>query len=472
MKKVKTDLLVIGAGSGGLSVAAGAVQMGADVTLVEAHEMGGDCLNYGCVPSKALLSAAKHAHLVRKAKDFGINAVGVDIDYKAAQAHVHKTIATIAPHDSQERFEGLGVRVIRDFARFAGPTSVIADNTLITARRIVIATGARAAIPPILGLQDVPYLTNETLFTVDTQPEHLIILGGGPIGVEMAQAHARLGSKVTIIEMARFGATLDPEAAAILRASLETDGVDIKDNTGLVYVAQSDQGVVCTLSTGTQIVGSHLLIAAGRRPNIDGMDLEKAGIAYDKRGITVGADLRSTNKRVYAIGDVAGGVQFTHVAGYHAGVVIRSALLGLPAKAKTTAIPSVIYSDPEVAQVGLTLEQARQEFGARAEEARFDYAQNDRAIAEGHTIGFAKAIIGGGRVVGATIVGHQAGEMINFWTYLVTHREKISKVSAMIAPYPSLHEINKRVAGAYFSPRLFGSVWMKRIVRFVQKRIP
>lgn len=469
---IKTDLLVIGAGSGGLSVAAGAAQMGADVTLVEAAEMGGDCLNHGCVPSKALLAAAKQAHTLRKAALFGVMAENVTIDYKVAQQHVQNTIAAIAPHDSQERFEGMGVRVIRAFARFVNHHQVIAGDATITARRIVIATGARATIPPITGLADVPYLTNETLFTIDTQPDHLIIIGGGPIGIEMAQAHARLGSKVSIIEMASFGAALDPEAAQILRAALEHDGVMIYDGTGLSAVAQKDGIVTCTLADGRKIEGSHVLVAAGRTPNLDGLDVHKAGVAFDKRGIKVTADLKTTNAKIYAIGDVAGGAQFTHVAGYHAGVVLRSALFGLPSKAKMHAIPSVIYSDPEVAHVGMTLDAARHIYGARAEVARFDYAQNDRAIAEHQTTGFAKAIIGGGRVVGATIVGHQAGEMINFWTYLVQHQEKISKVAAMVAPYPSLHEINKRVAGAYFSPRLFDNIWVKRVVRFVQKRIP
>jgi pyruvate/2-oxoglutarate dehydrogenase complex dihydrolipoamide dehydrogenase (E3) component len=472
MKKITTDLLVIGAGSGGLSVAAGAVQMGADVTLIEANEMGGDCLNFGCVPSKALLSAAKRAYIVQNSIAFGVTAGHVKIDYSKAQSHVRDTIATISPHDSQERFEGLGVRVIRAFARFSGRREVIAGDYAITARRIVIATGAHAAVPPVPGLKDVPYLTNETLFSIAVEPSHLVILGAGPIGMEMAQAHARLGVRVSMIEMAKFGAMLDPDAASILRTSLERDWVEIHDEIGLTSIEKVENGILCHLSDGRSIEGSHILVAAGRKPNLEGLDLERAGIQYDVKGIKVDAGLRTSNKSVYAIGDVAGGAQFTHVAGYHAGIVIRSALLGLPAKARTDAIPSVVYTDPEVAQVGLTLAQARGEYGARAEEARFDYAGNDRAIAERKTKGFAKAIIAGGRVVGATVVGHQAGEMINFWTYMVTHKEKISKVSAMIAPYPSLHEINKRVAGAYFSPRLFDSVWVKRVVRFVQKRIP
>ncbi len=472
MTYFKTDLLVIGAGSGGLSVAAGAVQMGADVTLIEAHEMGGDCLNYGCVPSKALLSVAKAAHQVKSAHRFGIQTGKVEIDFKTAQRHVHNTIQTIAPHDSQERFEGLGVRVLREFARFSGPNTVIAGGTTITARRIVIATGATAAIPAVAGLETVPYLTNETLFSVDKKPEHLIVYGGGPIGLEMAQAHARLGCRVSMIKRGSFGSSMDDDAALILRQSLETDGIDIYENIGLDAVSNTPHGVACTLSDGRVVDGTHILIATGRRPNVDGLNLEMAGVQFDANGIKVGPDLKTANKKIYAIGDVIGGPQFTHVAGYHAGIVIRSALLGLPAKARHDAVPTVIFTDPEVAHVGMTFEQARHVYGARAEVARFDYAQNDRAIAEGHTTGFAKAIIAGGRVVGATVAGNQAGEMINFWTYLVTHREKIAKVSAMIAPYPSLHEINKRVAGAYFSPRLFDNVWLKRIVRFVQKRVP
>lgn len=471
MTHIKTDLLVIGAGSGGLSVAAGAAQMGADVTLLEPHKMGGDCLNYGCVPSKALLAAAKRASQIRDSAKFGLTAT-VDVDYGRVMDHVRDAIAQIEPHDSQARFEGLGVRVIRHAGRFIGPTTVQAGDTEITARRIVIATGASPFVPPISGLGDVLYLTNETLFDLTQAPDHLIVIGGGPIGVEMAQAHARLGVAVTLVDMGPILPMNDEQDRAILRDQLVRDGVVLHEHAGIDRISGSAGAVVVHLADGTDVTGSHILVATGRRPNIAGLDLDRAAIGHSAKGIQVGPDLKTTNPKVYAIGDVIGGQQFTHVAGYHAGIVIRSALFGLPAKAKNHAIPTVTYTDPEIATVGLTAEQARSKYGANIELVRFDHAGNDRAVAERITHGHTVAIVVRGRVVGVRVVGAQAGELINFWTYMVTHREKLGKLAGMISPYPTLTEINKRVAGAYFSPRLFDSVWVKRVVRFVQKRIP
>lgn len=470
MTRIKTDLLVIGAGSGGLSVAAGAAQMGADVTLLEPHKMGGDCLNYGCVPSKALLAAGKRASQIRDSAKFGLTAT-VDVDYVRVMDHVRDVIAQIEPHDSQARFEGLGVRVLRHAGRFVGPTTVQAGDTEITARRIVIATGAHAFVPPIPGLADVPYLTNETLFDLTQAPDHLIVIGGGPIGVEMAQAHARLGVRVSLVDMGPILPMNDEQDRDILRDQLTADGVVLHENVGIQNIAGDAGAIAVHLDNETQVSGSHLLVATGRRPNVHGLDLERANIAYSDRGITVGADLKTSNPKVYAIGDVIGGAQFTHVAGYHAGVVIRSAMLALPAKASNTAIPTVTYTDPEIATVGLSQDQARAKFGGDIELVRFEHAGNDRAVAERVTQGHTVAIVVRGRVVGVRVVGHQAGELINFWTYMVTHREKIGKLAGMISPYPTLTEINKRVAGAYFSPRLFDNVWLKRFVRFVQKRL-
>ncbi|MEX0286792.1 MAG: NAD(P)/FAD-dependent oxidoreductase [Paracoccaceae bacterium] len=472
MNTLKTDLLVIGAGSGGLSVAAGASQMGADVILLEGHKMGGDCLNYGCVPSKALLSAAKAAHAHRHSQVFGTPNDAPEADYARAMEHVAEVIAQIAPVDSQERFEGFGVRVIREFGHFVSPTEVLAGDNKITARRIVIATGSAPLVPPIPGLDDVPYLTNETLFDQRERPDHLLIVGGGPIGMEMAQAHVRLGSKVTVIEGAKALGRDDPELAAVVLDSLRDDGVEIVENAMVSGVAKTAQGVAVSTKEGQRFEGSHLLLAIGRKANTENLNLSAAGIETTRTGIQTDASLRTTNRKVYAIGDVAGGLQFTHVAGYHAGVIIRSALFGLPAKAKTSHIPWVTYTDPELAQIGLTEAEARAQHGDRLEVARFDFAHNDRAIAERKTKGFIKVMVFKGRPVGASIVGHQAGETINLWALAIANNMKMSQISAMVSPYPTYGELSKRAAGAYFSPKLFDSPRVKRMVGFVQRMLP
>ncbi|MFW8635111.1 dihydrolipoyl dehydrogenase family protein [Cribrihabitans pelagius] len=472
MSHIKCDLLVIGAGSGGLSVAAGASQMGADVVLLEGHKMGGDCLNYGCVPSKALLASGKAAHAQSHAAAFGVADQVPQADYAAAKDHVHQVIETIAPVDSQERFEGLGVRVIREYGQFTGPEEVGAGPYRITARRIVIATGSAPLVPPVPGLDKVPYETNETLFDLREKPDHLLIIGGGPIGVEMAQAHVRLGCKVTVIEGARALGTEDPEAAALVLERLREEGVEIAEGAHAAEVRGSAGAVEVKAKDGRLFKGSHLLVAVGRKSNTARLNLEAAGIEATDKGIRVDSNLRTTNRKVYAIGDVAGGMQFTHLAGYHASVVIRSILFGLPSKAKTSHIPRVTYTDPELAQVGLTEGEARDVHGAHLEVARFSYDHNDRAIAERRSHGFIKVMVVKGRPVGVTIAGHQAGELIGLWSLVLANNLKMSQVAAMVASYPTIGEVNKRAAGAYFSPRLFDSELVKRAVRLVQRWIP
>ena len=472
MEIIKTDVLVIGAGSGGLSVAAGASQMGANVVLLEGHKMGGDCLNYGCVPSKALLAAAKRAHQAEGADRFGINLKLARTDYSAAKDHVADVIAQIAPVDSQERFEGFGVRVIRAFGKFVAPNEVEAGQFRIRARRVVIATGSRPFVPPIEGLDDVTYLTNETVFDLREKPDHLLIIGGGPIGIEMAQAHRRLGCEVTVIEGAKALGKDDPETAGIVLSRLRAEGIGIIEDAPVTRIEKAGTGISVTVQDGQRYEGSHLLIAVGRKSNTENLNLSAAGIETTKTGIRVDDSLRTSNRRVYAIGDVAGGMQFTHVAGYHAGVVIRSLLFALPAKAKTSHIPWATYTDPELAQVGLTEAQAREQYGDSVEVARFEFHHNDRAIAERVTEGLIKVMVVKGRPVGISIAGHQAGELIGLWSLAIANRLKMSQIAAMVSPYPSFGEINKRAAGAYFSPRLFDNPTVKRVVRLIQKWIP
>lgn len=472
MEKIKTDLLIIGAGSGGLSLAAGASQMGASVVLLEGHKMGGDCLNYGCVPSKALIAAGKQAHTLRNGEAFGIKNVEPEVDYAAAKDHVRRVIETIEPVDSQERFEGFGVRVIRAFGRFTGRNTVEAGDHEITARRIVIATGSSPFVPPIPGLENVPYLTNESLWDLRELPEHLLIIGGGPIGMEMAQAHLRLGSKVTVIEGDKALGKDDPEMAGIVLERLQAEGLVIEEGALAEEITGSAGNITVKAKDGRVFQGTHLLVAVGRSPNVDKLNLEAAGVKYSRRGIEVDPQLKTSNPKVYAIGDVAGQLQFTHVAGYHAGVVIRSILFGLPAKAKQGHIPWATYTDPELAQVGLTEAQAKSEHGINLEVVRFQLHENDRAIAERKTTGLIKVMVVKGRPVGASIVGANAGDLIGIYAMAIANNMKMSQVAAMVAPYPTIGEVSKRAAGAYFSPRLFENPTVKKVVGLVQRYLP
>ncbi|WP_135505723.1 dihydrolipoyl dehydrogenase family protein [Roseovarius aestuariivivens] len=472
MTTLTPDLLVIGAGSGGLSVAAGAVQMGASVVLLEKHKMGGDCLNYGCVPSKALIASADVAHTQAHAAPYGIANQKPRPDYAAAKDHVADVIGTIAPHDSQERFEDLGVTVIREEGYFISDREVQAGDTVIRPRRTVIATGSSPLVPPIPGLDKIPYLTNETLWNLREKPDHLLVIGGGPIGMEMAQAHVRLGSKVTVIEGAKALGKDDPELASIVLERLREEGVDIAEDALAQEISGKAGEITVKVEDGRSFTGSHLLVAVGRRANTERLNLEAAGIKTTKSGIQTEDSLKTSNPRVYAIGDVAGGLQFTHVASYHASVILRSALFALPAKASTAHIPWATYTQPELAQVGLTETEARKKHGDTLEVARFSYAENDRAIATRKTTGLIKVMVVKGRPVGASIVGAQAGEQIALWSLAIVNNLKMSQVSAMIAPYPTLSELSKRVSGAYFTPRLFENPWVKRVVGWVQRWLP
>jgi len=463
---IRCGLCVIGAGSGGLSVAAAAAQMGVDTVLVERDAMGGDCLNTGCVPSKALLAAAKAAQGMRTAGRFGVTGPEPAIDFAAVHAHVHRTIAAIAPHDSQERFEGLGVRVIRAPARFVDAGTVEAGGVRIRARRFVLATGSRPLAPPIPGLDSVPYLTNETVFERTTAPGHLIVLGGGPIGVEMAQAHRRLGARVTVVEKQSLLPKDDPELVEIVRCRLTAEGVDLIEGTGVASVGRAGDGVAVVLENGRRIAGSDLLVAAGRRANVEDLGLEAAGIGTTKGGITVDARLRTSNRRAYAVGDVTGGPAFTHMAGFQAGIVVRNALFRWPARADRAAVPWVTYSDPELAHVGLTEAQARARHGD-VRVLRAPFAESDRARAEGAAEGLAKVVaLPGGRILGASIAGAHAGEQIALWCLALSKGMRVHDVAGLLLPYPTLAEAGKRAAGAFFTPVLFGPR-TRLLVRFL-----
>ncbi len=452
---IECDICVIGAGSGGLSVAAAAAAFGVKVVLLEKHKMGGDCLNYGCVPSKALLAAGKRAQSMRSSTAFGVKPHEPEIDHAAVNDHVKQVIASIAPNDSVERFTGLGVHVITAAGRFVSKDTVEAGEQRIKARRFVIATGSAPLVPPIPGLNSVPYFTNETIFDNRGRIDHLLIVGGGPIGLEMAQAHRRLGSKVTVLEGVKALGKDDPELTKVVIERLRSEGIDIREHTSVVGVEQGETGGVRVRARKEDreetFEGSHILIAVGRKPNVEDLGLDAAGVSFDKRGIKVDRGLVTSNKHVYAIGDVTGGLQFTHVANYHAGIVVRKALFRLPAKVDDSQIPWVTFTDPELAHVGLSEDQAIEKHG-KVSVLRWPYHENDRAQAERATSGHVKVIVAkNGRILGASIVGEHAGELIQMWSLAIANKMKISAMRDWISPYPTLSEINKRAAYKFYT---------------------
>lgn len=451
---ITADLCVIGAGSGGLSVAAAAAAFGQKVVLIEKHKMGGDCLNYGCVPSKALIAAGKRAHVMRSSAAFGIAPVEPTVDYRAVHDHVKSVIDAIAPNDSVERFTGLGVQVILGAGRFVDKSTVAAGEHRIKARRFVIATGSSPVAPPVPGLENVPYFTNETIFENTQKIEHLIVIGGGPIGLELSQAHHRLGCKVTVLEAFKAMGKDDPELAAVVLKQLRGEGIDLREGVKIERISSNGSKVRAEIATGGApeiIEGTHILVAAGRKPNISDLGLEAAGIAFDKRGIKVDDGMYTSNRRVFAIGDVVGGLQFTHVANYHAGIVIRRALFRVPAKVNTGTIPWVTYTDPELAHIGLSEQEALKQY-KKINVLRWPYHENDRAQAERATEGHVKVVTDkAGRILGASIVGEHAGELIGMWALAISQKMKIKAMTGWISPYPTLAEINKRVAYRYYA---------------------
>jgi pyruvate/2-oxoglutarate dehydrogenase complex dihydrolipoamide dehydrogenase (E3) component len=464
------DLAVIGAGAAGLSIAAGAAQLGASVALIERGEMGGDCLNTGCVPSKALLATAHAARTVRNATAFGVIANDPLIDWNRVRSHVQGVIADIAPVDSEPRFRALGATVLRGEARFINPTTISVNGRAITPRRFIIAAGSRAAVPPIDGLDEVPFWTNDSLFDLTAKPNHLLILGGGPIGLEMADAFSGLGCRVTVVEAASIAAKEDLELVAGLRRVLASRGVTFREGIKVTGVAP---GPILLLADGTQVEGSHLLVAVGRTPNVAALDLAVGNIQAGPAGIATDRGLRSlTNKRVFAVGDIAdpagiGPRAFTHVGSYHAGIVIRRVLFRLQARVDYAALPRVTYTDPELAQTGLTEAEAVAA-GLNVQVLRWPLADNDRAIAERDTAGLVKLVISRNRVVGAGILAPHAGEMISQWSLAIAQRTKLSALAGLIVPYPTRSEAAKRAVSSFFAPRLFSSR-TKALVRFLSR---
>ncbi len=471
METLTPDICVIGAGAGGLSVAAGAARFGAPVVLIEKGEMGGDCLNHGCVPSKTLIASAKVAQTMRDAARFGVHETEPRIEWAAVRKRVAGTIAEIAPMDSQARYAAMGVRVIRAAARFADARTVEAGGFAIRARRFVIATGSAPAVPAIPGLELTRYLTNETIFELDRLPQRLLILGGGAVGVEMAQAFRRLGCEIVVLEAGACLAHEDPELARVALDRLRREGVDIREDAKIIRFEPFHGGVRAIYPGPTMehsVDGTHLLIATGRRPNVNGLGLEAAGVAFDAQGVTVDRHLKTSNRRVFAVGDATGQGGATHAASYHAEIVLRRILFRKRAAVMPERIPRVLYADPEIASIGLSEEEALRRF-RNVRILRWPVAENDRARADGDTEGLIKLVVArDGRILGCGVAARGAGELIAPWTLAISHGLKAQDMFAAIAPYPTLSEISRRVAAGIYADTM-ASGWTKRVAAFLRR---
>ena len=467
------DLVVIGGGAGGLVVASVAAQLGLDVVLINKEEaMGGDCLHYGCVPSKALLKSASVAHVVREASRWGIRSGLPEVDMQAVNQVIKNAIDTIQVHDSRERFESLGCEVITGEARFCGQSQVEVGATKISAKHFVIATGSSAWIPPIKGLHEAGFLTNEDMFSLPTLPKSMIILGGGPVGVEMAQAYSRLGTNVTIIELAaRLLPRMDQKLSDILADVLVSEGITLELNNEVIAVSECDdaeQGAKkqVALKDGTIYRAEVLLVAIGRRPVVDSLNLGQADIDFTAHGIKVNRKMQTSNRKVFACGDVTGEMPLTHVAELQAGIVIANMIFKIPKKISYDVIPAVVYSEPEVAQVGISVEQC--DALAKGEVHQFEVGQLDRAVTDNNKAGIAMILTDNGRIVGAHIIAPHAGELIHELALAVQNRMKVSKLTSLVHAYPSYSQLNKRLAGQYYKDRLF-SPFTKKMVAILNR---
>lgn len=473
-EQLTPDLCVIGAGAAGLSVAAAAAALGVPVVLIEKARMGGAHLNTACVPSKAMIAAGRRAEASRTSPSFGVKSAKPTVDFAEVNDHIHRVIGATAPNDSRERLTGLGVRVIEGEARFLDNRTVIVGPELdvqfeIRARRFVIASGSRPIVPLISGLENVPYMTNESAFETRERPKHLIVMGAGPAGMELAQAFRRLGSEVTVLDEAQPLGKEDPECASIVLDAFAREGITVRTGVEVERVRRLRQQIEVVLAGDAEetIQGSDLLVAIGRRPNIDALDLVAARIEHEPTGIVVNKRFRTSNRRVYAIGDVTGLPAFTHSAHHQAALLIRHLLFRLPVRMNADEIPRVTFTNPELAHVGLTDAQAKERYGA-IRVLRWPYHDNDRAQAERETRGHIKVVTGTkGQILGVTIVGAAAGEQIAAWTLAINHGLNIRAFAEMVIPYPTYMEIGQRAAVTFFAPRL-ATNWIRRLLNLLR----
>jgi len=473
MANYEYDMGVIGGGAAGLTVTSGSAQLGAKTLLVEKeHALGGDCLHFGCVPSKTLIKTAHVYHLMNHAEAFGLPRVDVPpVDFKSVANQIASVIGTIQEHDSEERFCGLGAKVVFGNAHFTDPHTIRVDGADYSAKTWVLATGSSAVIPPIDGLDKTLHITNREIFSLDHLPKSLIILGGGPIGIEMSQAFTRLGSKVTVVDMAdQILPKEDKDMADTVRTVLEAEGVTFHLGTKIVGTKDlgSEREVFLEDAEGKKfsITGETLLVALGRTANTGGLGLEDIELEFDRRAIKVDNRLRTNLKHIYGAGDCIGGYQFTHAAGYEGGIVVSNAIFRLPRKTNYTYIPWCTYTDPELASIGMNEK--------RAKEAGIEYAvwteqfkDNDRSLAEGERVGKIKMLLDTKeKPIGVQIMGPHAGELISEWVAIFNGKVKLSTLVSAVHPYPTIGEINKKVAGTFFSPKIFSKKIQKGLKFF------
>lgn len=468
----KRDLVVIGGGPGGLVVASVAAQAGLKVTLVEKSDrLGGDCLHTGCVPSKALIHAAHTAHAARTGASEGLLSTMPGIDFEQAIVQVEQAIATIQAYDDPERFRGYGCDVRFGRAQFVSPDSISVGDEIIRGRRFVIATGSRPALPPIPLLEQAGFETSDSIFKRRDRPGHLTVIGGGPIGVELAQAFARLGSRVSIIEMAdRLLPTHDPQVSAALQQALESEGLHVI--TGAMVAGIHREGDIrqLRLADDSTVETDRILVATGRRPVLHGLGLEAAGVEYNVQGIRVDRRLRTSQKHIYAVGDVCGPYPFTHMAEYQAGIALANIVFRIPRKADYRVVPQVVYSDPQVASVGLTESEAVAQ-GLRYEVAHFPLAELDRAITDRATTGFARILLRRGRILGASLVGPHAGELVHELALAMRVKAKARDITELVHAYPTYAQLNRRTINSNYA-HLLRSKRLRTVVWLLQRLLP
>lgn len=467
------DMGIIGGGAAGLTVASGAAQLGAKTLLVEKEEeLGGDCLHFGCVPSKTLIKSAHVYHLMKHANSYGLPAVDVPpVDFKLVADRIRGVIAKIQKHDSEERFCGLGAKVLFGDARFVDEHTIDMGGKRHTAKNWVIATGSSPVSPPIPGLADTPHITNKEIFYLDHLPPSMIVLGGGPIGIEMAQAFNRFGTRVTVIDRAdQILSKEDKALADDVMKVMAAEGVvfhlnaaieSIKGGNGQKTVMITDhQGQPLTIEADT------ILAAMGRAPNVYGLGLEEIGVTFDRRGVQVDNRLRTSQKHIFAAGDVNGGYQFTHAAGYEGGIVVSNAIFHLPRKTNYTYLPWCTYTDPELASIGMN-QKAAEAAGIKTQIWEEPMKDNDRSLAEGELVGRIRLVVDEKeKPLGVQILGPRAGDLISEWVAALNGKVKLSTIAGAIHPYPTIGEINKKVTGSMFAPKIFSEKVQKGLKFF------
>jgi len=471
------DIGILGGGSAGLTVAAGAAQFGAKALLIEKEKvLGGDCLHFGCVPSKTLIKTAHVYHLMKNASQFGLPQSEVkSVDFKDVSGRIKTVINQIQKHDSVERFCGLGAKVEFGDAEFLDEHLVRVGARTYSAKNWVIATGSSPDIPEIEGLDKTPYLTNRDIFYLDSLPKSMIILGGGPIAIEIAQAFCRLGTKVSVIQRSSHVLSReDRDMADAVMQNLAAEGVLFYLNTSILSAGNSAAGreVLLRSKDGRQetLIAEAILVAMGREPNLNGLGLENAGVDFDRKGLRLDSRLRTTQKHIFGAGDVTGAYQFTHAAGYEGGVVLTNAILHLPRRADYTFFPWCTYTDPELANIGMN-EAAAREAGLQPAVWTEEFKMNDRGLAEGEGLGRIKLVLDAKeRPLGVQILGLHAGELISEWVAALNGKMKLSAVAGAVHPYPTLAEINKRVVGNYFSGKIFSDKVKKTLKFFFNLR--